>query len=385
MVSISKNKLILVIIAAALIGGVLTFMGTNLKYLTGNGTMKVDVEEYSKLTESYEQFEKLDTLIDTIHQNYYKDVKTEDLLTGAYRGIFTALGDEYSYYMTEEELEERMNAYNGEFYGVGAVFKLNEDGSIVINEVYVDSPAEEAGLKEGDILLSVDGEEMESLDEAVNNIRGEDGTTVTLEVQRGDEVLEIKPTRAKIEEKDLAAEIREDNIGVIQLNSFDPNTPDNFEIELDKMEEAGVKGIILDLRLNGGGSVDAAVEIADMLMDEGVIVSAEGKGENSTVYEASDGKTAIPIVVLAGQNTASASEILIAGLQSQGVKVIGETTYGKGITQALSTLTDETGFSITTSQFVTPDGEEIHEVGIEPDYKIEDLDEQFNKALSLLK
>lgn len=275
----------------------------------------------------------------------------------------------------------------------------SQDGYIQIISVMDDSPAKKAGVKDGDIILSVDDVRYSGseLSEAAEALRGKKGTKVKMTVSRNGEVLSFELTRAPITDLSVYSNITEDNIGYIRITSFVANTSELFEKELEKLERSNVSGLIIDIRSNGGGLVNESVEIADMLMNKGVVVYAEDSKGKKTYYRTETGRTPLEYVVLVNGGTASASEILAAGIQSnkEGT-ILGETTFGKGIIQNSWRLTNGEGVEITVAQYFTSDGKVIHKKGITPDITVaiedEDVtdgvvtyDRQLQKAIEILK
>ncbi len=390
MINIKKSKFVICIVVAVLVGGTSFFAISKIQQMAGIGYISIPNSEYNELKEIHDGYEKLDQLINEIRTSYYKEIDEELMFEEIYRALFESLGDEYSMYLDEEEMTLISESNEGKYSGIGVVMMLSEEGECQITNVMEGSPAEKAGVQVGDIVELVEGESFDSLEGYSATLRGEEGTDVTALIRRNDEKIEITMERAVIDEVTVFGEITDDNIGVITINSFSMKTAIQFEEELEDMENAQVEGIVLDLRYNGGGIVDIAVQIADMLMNEGVVVFTEDKSKNRDYYETEDGKTYLPVVVLANGYSASSSEILIAGLKSEGIPFVGETTYGKGVIQIINTMSDGDGFALTINQFFTPDGDVIHNKGINPDYEVV-LDEnsksdvQLEKAIEILK
>ena len=346
--------------------------------------------------------EKSDTLYRLIEQNYLEEVDKEALQEGIYRGLVDALDDKYSVYYTKKEFEDIIDGYEGSFEGIGAYLSQNVDTmEITVVKPIKNSPAEKAGLMAGDILVNVDGEDItgQELDLVVTKLRGTAGTTVEVGVYRGEEkdVKTFTITRDRVESVSVDYEMKEDNIGYIIISEFTDTTPSQFKEAVDELKGEGMQKLIMDLRSNGGGSVDASVEIADVFVKEGVIVSVKDKRGLVKKYEdsGSEDYLDIPMVVLVDGNTASASEILTGAIKDYGLAtIIGTTTFGKGITQNLIELSDGSGVKITSEKYYLPSGNNIHEIGIEPDievkwdyekYKEEKTDNQLEAALNYLK
>ncbi len=388
MINITKKKLIAIIIVAFVAGGLFHFAFNMLQYATGGGYAQISNEEYKQLTEFNEKYSKLDLFLQEILDNYYQEVEEEELLESLYRSLFDSLEDEYSMYLDMEEMELISQSHEGEYSGIGVVMMYNDEGNVEINSVMDDSPAKGAGIESGDILVEVEGKTYDSLEGYSSALRGEEGTDVSATFTRDSNEKTYTMTRKTLKEVSVSSEITEENVGVIRISTFNESTAAEFERELEKMETAKVAGVVLDLRNNGGGLVDSAINIADMLLNEGVVVYTEDKYGNKENYEVQNGKTNLPIVALANEYSASSSELLLAGLQEQGIKVVGSQSYGKGVIQIISPTTEGDGFSLTINQFFTPSGEVIHGKGITPDYKVEydgnsQSDNQLEKAISL--
>lgn len=318
----------------------------------------------------------LERLIDAYYL-YSDDVTSETLREGIYTGYINALGDPYSVYYDEAATEELYESTSGEYSGIGVVFSQNVNTKIsTAVQVYPGSPAEEAGVKEGDILYKVNGQDItaEELSDVVNDIRGEEGTTVELTMLRGDASKEVtmEVTRRKIEVQTVTYEMKNDQIGMIQVTEFDKVTYAQFETALTELKDQGIQGLIVDLRSNPGGNLATVVEMLDLLLPEGIVVYTEDKNGQREEYT-SDAKQLYdgPLVVLVNEYSASASEIFAGAIQDYGVgKIMGTTTYGKGIVQQLIPLSDHTCVKLTVSEYFTPNGRNIHGIGIEPDIEV---------------
>ena len=354
-------------------------------------------------TETLQKIQTIEAAID----NYYfyeDDVSSQDLQDGIYKGMVEALGDPYSEYYTKEELEEALNSNKGISYGIGAYISLDKQANMaIISGVMDGSPAQEAGLREGDLINEVDGESTRnlSLTQVVNLVKGREGTTVHLTIYREGEAdfLEFDVIRGKlIETTTVASGILEDtdHIGYLRIQEFDDVTVDQYTEAMAVLREDGMKGLILDLRSNPGGDVNAVVEIARKILPQGLIVYTEDKYGNRKEY-ACDGEheLEVPLVVLVNQYSASASELLAGAIQDYNKgTVIGTTTYGKGIVQQIHSLDDGTALKLTVSAYYTPAGRNIHGVGIEPDIELEydyeaaqaeGIDNQVEKAIEILE
>lgn len=368
---------------------------------TDTDTSSEDEEKYDSVVneDTIAKLELLEKTIDT----YYIDsdsVSIDTLADGMYEGMLDSLGDVYSVYYTKEEFESLMQSTNGIYYGIGAYISTDDNtGLPVIAGVMEGSPAQEAGLMEGDICYKVDGESTESmeLDEFVSKVKGEEHTTVVLTIIREGEsdYLEIEVERRKIESPTVNYEMKEGNIGYIQITEFDTVTSDQFTEALVTLKEQGMKGLIIDLRSNPGGNLDTVCEIASQLLPEGTIVYTVEKDGTRTDYNC-DGANEfdLPMVVLVNGYSASASEILAGAIKDYGIgTLVGTTTFGKGIVQRIIPFSDGTAVKLTVSKYYTPSGVNIHGTGIDPDVEIEydseaaaeGTDNQLEKALEIIK
>ena len=390
-----RKQTLALIIAAALIVGALTGFGVMqiTKQAGGSGgsslfgnTVQVDADEYENLQYMADKYQKAEELWQIIKKDYYTDIDDEDLYTGMYKGIFEGTGDQYSNYFTEKEYEEWQSSLSGEFDGIGVTYHENEKGEYEIISTFKGSPAEKAGMQKGDIITKVDGKEYDTTDLLSTHIRGKAGTDVKITYMRNGKEKTVTITRARIKMTTVESEAMDGNIGYIKINSFEKNTATEFKDALTDMEDKKVKGLIIDLRDNGGGLVNSSTEIVDMLIDKGTIMYTEdNKGKKEYTYS-TDGRTDLPYVVLVNENSASASEIMTAAIkENKGGKIVGTKTFGKGIIQQSSELKDGTGYKLTILQYFSPNGNKIHGEGIEPDIKVQGEEEQLEKAVELLK
>ena len=333
--------------------------------------------------------DKLSEIKGYIDQYYLNDYDEQDLINGAYEGYVSGLGDPYSAYMTKEVYESWIISGTGNYSGVGITFSENESGSFEVISINPGSPAEKAGVEPGDLILKVDDKAYTDSDIMASAIRGKKGTDVKLTMSHNGKEKEITMTRDEIIMQSVTSEMLDDSIGYIKIDSFIDNTGEDFSDALDKIEEDHAKGLILDLRNNGGGLVDESVEIADEFLDEGVVCYVEDKNGNTETYDAVDGRTKIPTVVLINEGTASASEILAGALKDNGFELLGTKSFGKGIIQTTFEMDDGSALKLTIMQYLSPDKNVIHQKGIKPTVKVKDnektkVDEQLEKAKELL-
>ena len=352
--------------------------------------------------------ENIETLLQTyrelIDKYYLGEVNEEDLKEGAVRGYIEGLGDPYTEYISKEEMEEYMQDTLGNYVGIGIYMTTNaKNGHIVVLATMKGSPAENAGLKPGDEIIRVDGEDCTTKNstEVSNKIKGEEGTTVKLEILRDNQTLNFEVKRENIKVNPVEGKVVNDNIGYINFTSFDETTAEDFKTTYEQLASQNIQSLIIDLRNNGGGLVDQAVDIADYFLEKGqvVIYEVDKNGNEEAEMSENDPIINIPVVILTNENTASASEILAGSLKDYGkATIVGTTTYGKGVIQQILSFKDGSGLKITTEEYQTPNHNKINKIGIEPDEVVElpdtveneldvpeDQDTQLQKAIEILK
>lgn len=325
--------------------------------------------------------DKIEYLSGLIDEYYIEDADKEALIEGMYKGLTEALGDPYSIYYDKEDTKSLTETIDGTYSGIGATLAQNrETKAVTVLRCFEDTPALEAGLLPGDVIRSVDGTDITSMEisAAVALIKGEEGTTVNLEIYREGQpnTMTVPVTRRKIDIPTVAGDMLEDGIGYIQISSFDKVTTKQFEETYKDLQQQGMEGLIIDLRSNPGGMLNVVCEIANYFVPQGRIVYTEDKNGKRVEYTA-DGKDTFgkPLVVLVNGNSASASEIFAGAVQDTGVgKIVGTQTYGKGVVQQVINLGDGTAVKLTISKYFTPNGNDINKKGITPDI-VEELDE----------
>ena len=320
---------------------------------------------------------KLSLLEDSIDQYYLESVNEDDLKDSLYHGLVAGLGDPYSVYYSKEELEAVMESTEGIYYGIGAYIGVDQEtGYCKITKVMPDTPAEEAGVMAEDLIVAVDGESMLNVgsSEIVTYIKGPEHTTVDLTLYREGEreYVELTVERRKIETPTVTYSMDEDKIATIQITEFDEVTLSQFEDCLKQAKKDGMKGLVLDLRDNPGGSLNVVVDIAGHFLPKGLVVYTEDKNGRRKEYNC-DGRDEldVPLVVLINGNSASASEILAGAIKdyNKGI-LLGTTTFGKGIVQKIYGISDGSAVKLTISHYYTPSGADIHGVGIDPDEEL---------------
>ena len=343
---------------------------------------------------------KIEIIEETINQYFLEETSRSELENGIYEGMMTALEDPYSEYYSVEELKELQMSTEGIYYGIGAyISKAATEEFCIISGIIENTPAQEADLRAGDIIYEVDGISTQGMDttEVVALIKGEEGTKVVLTLVREGEsdYLKIPVERRKIESPTVSNEMLEEGIGYIQITEFDDVTEDQFAEALAECKQNGMKALILDLRSNPGGNLSTVCELCRMLLPKGMIVYTEDKYGKRDEYTC-DGlrQLKVPAVVLVNGYSASASEIMAGAMKDHGIATImGTTTFGKGIVQRVISLSDGSAVKLTVSKYYTPNGNDIHEKGIEPDIEVEfdadayydeGIDNQLQEAISYL-
>ena len=378
---------------------IITFIITSILMYNVIGKQNVKtLNTTSSVERTFENFKKF------IEKRYIGTIDENKMLESAIKGYVSGLEDEYSEYITAEEMKEYMEETNGKYVGIGVYIANNtETNQIVVLMPMKDSPAEEAGIKSGDIITKVDGVEYkgEDLNKASNALKREEGTKVKVEVLRNKETIELEVERKTIKINHVESEIINNNIGYIQISTFDDGCYEEFEQKLEELKSKNIKSLIIDLRNNGGGIVEEAINIADLFVEKDrTLLITTGKNEQEQITKSKKNKNInMPVVILVNENTASASEILAAAIKENcdKVSIVGKTTYGKGVIQTIFTLTDGSGLKLTTNEYFTPKRNSINKVGIKPDvevefpegesvYKIEQQkDPQLQKAIEILK
>lgn len=328
-----------------------------------------------------------------IKSNFLFEYQTDDLIEGAITGMVEALDDPYSVYMDKDTTEQMYESNAGVFGGIGIYATLNDDGRVIVSSPIKDGPSEKAGIKAEDIIYAVDDQSTEGmdLDTVVAMMRGEVGTEVKITVKRGDELQDFTITRAYVDEQTVSSQVlaADERIGYIAISKFSENTDEAFTDQLNELIDQGIQSLIIDLRYNGGGSVDAACNIAALMVPEGPIVQIVDNKGSSDIIKSPGAQFKAPIAVLVNEYSASASEILAGALQdTKAANLIGTTTYGKGIVQTVYFLNDGTGVKLTEKKYLTPNGNDINKKGIEPNVYVEikgDKDTQLDFAVEYLK
>ncbi|CQB51990.1 Tail specific protease [Syntrophomonas zehnderi OL-4] len=322
--------------------------------------------------------------------------QTGKMIQGATSGIVSSLKDPYSKYLNKSQWEELKLQLNAEFGGIG-VYVLELDGQLGIVSPIKGTPAYRQGLKNGDIIVRINGESAVNMsqDDAVNRMRGEPGTQLNLSIFRPSDGQEhdFKIVREIINVPSVDDKVIGDGvpIGYIKLNQFHAHSVQEIANSLNRLNKKDIKGLILDLRDNGGGDFDASIAIADIFLEDKEIVSAKDARGKEKHHRSEPGSFKLPMVVLVNGNSASAAEILSGALQdNKRAVLVGEKTYGKGLVQTVFPLRDGGALKLTTQKYFTPKGTDINEIGINPDFVVknpegQDVDLQLQRAIEVLK
>ncbi|TJX67397.1 S41 family peptidase [Soehngenia saccharolytica] len=402
----SKKKTILFMVILLVITNIITFSLSNIISFGFDNKVVVAKEEYRALTENYNDYSKINSIKQYINSDYLREVDQEALLDGQLKGMVDALEDPYSIYMTKNEFTSFTQETAGTYGGIGVIVTPGEDDLITVVSPIEGTPGERAGISTGDKIIKVDGVEYyaKTIDEAVKVMKGEPGTKVTLTIMRKDkagnnQVLDIEIEREQIRLVTVKSDIISGNIGYLKITSFDEITYEDFMKHLTELQKSKVKGIVLDLRYNPGGLLNICADIADELLGEGDIVYTQTKDGTREYLKSDKEMVDLPLVVLVNEGSASASEILAGAIKDHNRgELIGTTTFGKGVVQRIRDLGDGTGIKLTVSEYFTPNGVNIHGIGISPDIEVElnedvenigvdyiDVDNQLQKAVEVLK
>lgn len=365
-----KKRSALLLVIVGLLGGslltlvLMTYPGIASQATPGEGLLA----SVTGNTQQKNDLKKIETAMDLISSNYYKDVDQTKLIDGAINGMMESLGDPYSNYMGQETVSQFEESIEGSFTGIGAEVS-SQDGNVVVVSPIKGSPAEKAGIRAKDMIMSVNGESLQGLElnKAVNKIRGPKGSEAKVQVKRAgsSELIEFVIVRDDIDLETVYAHMEDGGIGVIAITQFSLNTGDRFKEELAKLEKQNMKGLVIDVRNDPGGVLQVVIDIAEQFVPKGkVIVQVEDKNGKKEQSKSNGSAKAYPVTVLMNKGSASASEILAGALQqSAGAKLIGENSFGKGTVQTSydKQMGDGGLLKITIAKWLTPNGDWIHE------------------------
>lgn len=374
----SRRKLMF----GALLLVVVTFLTTSAGYLYLMNAWSSDVASTLRVLRA----------LQVVKSRYVEDIPVETLVAGSIKGMVGSLNDPHSVYMDPKMFKEFMIETEGYFGGVGIVIGTKNKELIVVAPIE-GTPGEQAGIKSGDVIVKIDGQETNdlALDEAVSKIRGPEGSKVVLTIKRNEEFKDYTLTRSNIQIKTVAGKMLDNNIGYIRLSMFNESTGNDFIHKLQELEGQGMKALVLDIRDNPGGLLDESVKVAGQFVPKGPIVSVVTRDGRREVHSSSLVQPKYPLAILINGGSASASEIVAGAAQDTGVgTLIGTKTYGKGSVQTMIRLDEGAAIKLTVAKYLTPSDRSINGVGIEPDVKVEssetqNKDVQLDKALEVLK
>lgn len=333
---------------------------------------------------------KLNAIDSVLESFYFGDVDDETAKDNIYKAYLSSYGDKYTMYYTADEYKALKESTNGKFYGIGAVCQLSGEGGVLLVDVYDNGAGYQAGLRSGDRVVNVDGRDITDMElsSAVALIKGDKGTSVTLEVIRGTERLTFSAVRDAVEAKTVSYTLLDNNIGYLSISQFEEVTTKQFKAAVEDLLSQGMKGLVIDIRNNPGGLLDTVVGMLKYMLPDGLIVYTEDKQGNRKEYKGQDNdEFNLPLAVIVNGNSASASEIFAGAIQDYGKgTIIGTKTYGKGIVQTVKPLTDGSAIKFTIAKYFTPKGQDIHGKGVTPDMVVEydtdaDVDTQLDAAI----
>lgn len=346
------------------------------------------LQSFNKKFEKYDSLQEIDTLV---HENFYGDIDENDINNGILKGYISGLNDKYSRYLTADEYIDEKSDNAGEMTGLGITVQKDDSGYIKIAKIMPDSPVSESDIKIDDLIVSVNGNDVleTGFEKSMEIMSEKDNTEVSIIVRRDGVDKTYTLTRRPIEMVTVTGEMLDNYIGYIKISGFKQNTPQQFNDALDEIIQNGAKGIIFDLRENGGGLVDALEDCLDPLLPEGTIATAEySDGNSKTIVYSDKSEINIPMVVIVNEHTASAAELFAASLKDFGkADIVGKTTYGKGVMQSTIELSNGGAVVLTIAKYKTTISECYDGIGITPDYIVQnedDDDDQYNKALEVI-
>ncbi len=392
------------IITSDLIMGILCGIVLTLLVLSGLRFFGIHIlPAGNATTQAYNKTKYIEKCIDSYYQGDYTD---EELANGAAKGMVAALGDKYSAYYTQSEYDEVMSGINGSYVGIGVTLKQLDDGKIQVEKVSDDGPAKKAGMQVGDVFQTVNGTDItgKSLSDVVAMVKAQDneGKNIEIKVLRSDEDNKQETVTLQLVcEKINVVSVEDKQIGqtgYIKVTEFDNETDDQFSKAVSKYEKEDIKGLVIDVRDNGGGSLESAINMLNRLLPKGDLITEKSKKEGDKTYYSDDKESYDkPIVVLINGNSASASEVFSGTLKTRGAAtLIGTKSFGKGIVQTVFSLKNACGggIKLTTAKYYLPNGECIHQKGITPDETIEyekkdtdteNDDTQLQRALQIIE
>ncbi len=401
-IKMKKSTMHFKTVLTIIISSVITFSITMLWLYGSTNKTQTSKNPLTEVVKNDKMSTKLEMINNKIKSEYFGEIDEEKLSEYALKGYVLGLGDPYSEYFSYDEMQDFTEDTLGNYVGIGVyITKDDEKEELIIYDTVKNSPAEQAGIKAGDIIRKVNDKEytVEDFDTIANEIKGKEGTKVKLVIERDGEEKSFEIERKSVELIRVTSQMLEDNIGYIYMSTFDGNVAEQIRKEYKDLKSKGATSLIIDIRNNGGGLVEEAVEIGDMLTDKGttLLIQKDNKDKEKTYKSEKDKEIDMNFVLLTNNYSASASEILAAIVKEKvpNGKIVGMTTYGKGVIQTLYTLADGSGLKLTTDEYFTPNHETINEKGVTPDYVVEgkfdskeldvNNDKQLKKAIEVLK
>jgi len=374
-----KRKFLSGFLAGCLVTSLVFLVSASLFSFLSGRTLKVQNGScHITKAERNEISNKLTMLEAYIDKYYLNDLSAEDYANGLYKGLFASLNDRYAAYYTEDEYSNVKASTEGKYAGIGAYISYDKKGDFFsVVTAYEKGPADKAGMKSGDILLAVDGQSLTDMDltKVAAMMKGKAGTKVKISVLRDaqEEPIDLVVTRAEVEADTVKYQMLENQVGYVAITSFKETTQEQFREAIKKLKKDGMKGLIMDVRNNGGGSLTTVVDMLDQILPKGLIVYTRDRNDKGKEYYSTNNEHLdLPMALLVNGNSASASEVFAGALKDhKKATIVGTTTFGKGIVQSMFSLPDGSALKLTTSKYYTPSGKNIHEIGIEPDIKIE--------------
>jgi len=398
-------KVIMLLVLSVFITFMITSIAMYNYFKENDSGIKYNIISSKDLNESESTLsQKLEEINKYLEKSFLGKINEEELIEGAISGYVDALDDEYTTYISAKDMEEYTEDLEGKFVGIGIYMTADSEADkILVLSPIKYSPAEEAGLLPGDYITKVDGVPCtaDDLNIIATKIKGEENTKVKLEVMRDEKTFEVEITRKKITINPIETKVIENNIGYMQISSFDSGTADEFEAKYNELKEKKIKSLVIDLRNNGGGLVTEALQILNYIVPKNstLLITVNKDGKEDITKSEQKPIIDVPIVILVNENSASASEIVAGTLKDLKVAtVVGTTTYGKGVIQQVLTLSDGSGLTLTIEEYYTANKNKIHGVGIEPNEVVklpesvensyletEENDTQLKKAIEILK
>ena len=361
-----KNKKNIIITA------VITFVVTAIlvSIVVGGGTAAF----MSSLYSGNSKLDRIEKYIDFFYIYDYDKKKMTDAALAAYAA---EVGDPYTAYINKEDFDQMKQSVQGDYVGIGVEVFVDKDNLITVMTAFDGSPAAESGIRSGDKIVKVEGIDVDksNYNEAINMIKGEatkvTGKKVNLTIKRGEELIEMQVARAKVIAITASGKMIDDNIGYVRISDFADHTAEELEASLKKIKKQNAKGLVIDLRNNPGGTLESVLDVADMFLPEGKIITIKDKQGKEKVYNSDKDFLDLPICVLINGYSASAAEVLAGAISDhKRGTLIGEKSFGKGIVQTIFELGDGTAFKVTTATYYTPNGTCIHKQGITPDIEV---------------